>query len=712
LPIAFAAIFLATLLALPFNSPSLAQGIEEEKPVTLVADELEYDDENQLIIARGNVEVIQGDQILMADEITVFQAENRVRADGNIVLVSPDGQVLFGETAELTNDFSEGFIQAISVLLSDDTRLAAVSGRRVGGTRLELNRVVASPCNECAGGIDRPLWQIKASRVTHNSDTGVVIYRHARLEIFGVPVFYTPFLSHPDPTVKRRTGLLTPTFGSNSDLGLTIRVPLFVTLGRSADILLDPMVTTRETVLLSGEFRKRFNNGEFRTRAGVTKERTGAERVRGHVNADFRFDLNPYWRAGGDINVASDDTFLDRYGIDGSDTLRNHLYVEGFTSRNYAALEAFAFQGLSPEDDQQRTPYIAPDIDISLVGQPKTIGDIIGGRFFADANMRALTRETGVDSQRISLAGGWQLPINGLLGEQWTIEGSVQGDVYHVENHFRIDTGEEFDGFRGRFYPQLKIDWRWPFVRSVSRNIQQFIEPVGQIVISPNGVNKFGIPNEDSILFEFDETALFQGNRFPGLDFLEDGKHAAYGVNFGIFGLGGGNATAFVGQSYQFRENNAALTGTGISDHFSDYVARVDLSPTKYIRLHWKARLDKDSFEARRQEAQGSVGVPVFRVGVNYAFFEALDEFPEREEVTTTISSQFSEHWSFRTEWRRDLATDRNVHYGASLGYKCDCFDGEISWRREFTRNRDVDPEHLFMVRASFKHLGQIQSGF
>lgn len=694
----------------PWAPAQAQQAPAADEPVMLVADELEYDQENNIIIARGNVEVIQGEQILMADEITIFQNENRIRADGNIVLVQPDGQVIFGRTAELTNDFSDGFIRAISVLLADDMRIAAVSGQRIGGVELELNRVVASPCRECASG-SSPLWQIKAARVTHNSETGNVVYRHARFEIFGVPVFYTPFLSHPDPTVKRRTGLLAPSFGANSDLGATARFPLFVTLGRSADFLFDPMVTTRETALIAGELRKRFDNGQFRIRAGVTKERRSSDQIRSHIDTDFNFDVNDYWRFGGEVKIASDDTFLERYSIDKSDTLRSRLYAEGFTSRNYASVEALAFQGLEQIDNQQRTPIIAPDINISLIGQPQYFGNILGGRYEADLNIRALTREQGVDSQRLAISAGWELPINGLIGDLTTIEVSMRGDLYHVENFTRPDTGRAYDGISGRFHPQLKIDWRLPLVRSVSRNIQQFIEPVGQLVIAPNGVNQAGIPNEDSTLFEFDETSLFAGNRFPGLDFVEDGKHFSFGLNFGVFGLGGGTATAFVGQSFQFRENSPSLTGTGIEDSFSDYVVRVDLSPTRFIDLLWKARLDKDTGQARRIETQGNVGVPVFNVGFDYVFFEALGEFPEREEITTTFRSQFNDRWSVGGEWRSDLTSDGDtIYYGASLRYTCDCADLELSWRRNFTRNRDVAPESTILLRATLKHLGQLSS--
>lgn len=689
-----------------------AQG--DAAPVMLVADELEYDQENQLIIARGNVEVIQGGQIILADEITIFQAENRARADGNIVIVQPSGEVIFGSTAELTDDFNEGFIRNISMLLADDTRMAAVSGRRVDGVEMELYRVVASPCRECAGeSIGRPLWQIRASRVVHNAETRNVIYRHARFEIFGVPVFYTPYLSHPDPTVRRRSGFLTPLFGSNSDLGVTARVPYFVTLGPSRDFVFDPMFTTKETVLVAGEYRQRFSNGQLRARFGVTKEVTGSERVRSHFDSEFDFNINDYWRAGGHLQIASDDTFLERYGINFSDTLVNRLYAEGFSPRNYASVEALAFQGLNSEDIQDRSPIVAPLINVALVGEPQYVGGFLGGRYAADLNMRAITREQGIDSQRISGIAAWRLPVNGLIGDQMAIEVSVRGDVFRVENSVlaEIPVPRAFDGIRGRFYPQLKVDWRLPFVRAVGQNVQQFFEPVAQLVIAPNGGNPDGIPDEDSILFEFDETSLFSGNRFPGLDRVEGGKHFAYGVNFGVVGINGGTATAFIGQSFQFQENFRDLRGTGIENHFSDFVVRVEANPLRFIEVLYKARLDKDDFTPRRTELAANVGVPQLRLNVDYVFFEAFSEFPRREEITFGVSSRFAEHWRGTLNLRRDLTGEGNtLSYGGSISYHCDCLDLELIYRRDFTTDRDVDPEDTFLLRATLRHLGQLES--
>ena len=697
----------ASLLVAPALAQSLSSSVgTSDEPITLVADELEYDREDQLIIARGNVEVLQGDQIVMADEIIIFQIERRVRANGNVVIVSSDGQVVFGETAELTDDFKDGFIRKMSVLLEDDTRIAAVSGRRIGGTELELNRIVASPCRECASESGQPLWQIRAQRVTHNSATGNIIYRHARIEIFGVPVFYTPYLSHPDPTVKRRTGLLAPQVGTDSDLGGTLRVPYFVELGSNKDIFFDPLFTTEGSVLLSGEYRQRFNNGEIRSRMGVAREDvdSGGINYRGFTDTEVNFDVNDYWRAGADIQISSDDTFLDRYAINRADTLTSRVFAEGFGRRSYALAEAIGFQGLNIEDDQDLIPIVAPNIQLSYLGEP----NYMNGRFSADLNIRGLTRRTGPDSQRVSVSGGWQMPIDGLVGDKITLNASARADLYYLHNSMLMASGRTFNGYKSRFYPEFSVDWRWPLVRPVGNHIQQLIEPVAKLVIAPNGGNPDGIPNEDSILFDFDETSLFKSNRLVGLDRVEGGKHFSYGTNIGVMGLGGGHATAFIGQSIQFTERGKALAGTGIENTFSDYVIRVEVAPIRFLNILYKTRLDKDTLETRRAELEASAGTEIFNFEVNYAFFDAINEFPTREQVGFAATSQVTPHWVAGAHFSRDLVAQDTLAYGATLTYQCDCINVQLSYTRSFTRDRDVDRTDTFLLKVTLKHLGEL----
>ncbi|HET7883387.1 MAG TPA: LptA/OstA family protein, partial [Acetobacteraceae bacterium] len=134
-----------------------------DQPVTFTADSVEYDRDNALVIAQGHVEAWQNDHVLRADRITFDRNTGIAAAKGNVALLEPDGQVLFAEYAELTQDMNNGVLRDMRAILAENGRLAANGARRTEGKLNEMSRVVYSTCNLCKDDPSKPpLWQIRA----------------------------------------------------------------------------------------------------------------------------------------------------------------------------------------------------------------------------------------------------------------------------------------------------------------------------------------------------------------------------------------------------------------------------------------------------------------------------------------------------------------------------------------------------------------------
>lgn len=700
------AIALPLFVALLFGAAAHGQSVETDQPVLMTADDLAFDEDLGTATARGNVEIIQGDRVLRADAVTYNQRDDIVTATGNVVLLEPSGDVLFAEFAELTADMREGFLRGFRMLLNDDSRLASVSAQRRGGVETELTRAVYSPCRDCTGFDDEPLWQVKARRVTHNAEEQEVVYRDAIIEFLGIPVAYTPFLTHPDPTVERKSGFLTPTFGVSNILGSSIQTPYFWAIAEDRDLTFDPILSTEQLPVLSGEYRQRFADGEHQTRLSMTSDdsQTGQSRLRGHIESSSKFSIDDVWRWGADVNAASDDTYLQRYGFSGADTLTSRLFVEGFGRRTFASANAYYFQGLREEDEQDKIPLVAPNLDYNFVGDPNSFGGITT----LDANVRALTREEGASSQRISLTPGWQISHTDDLGSITSFRASAQTSLYNASD-VGTSNGPE-SSVTGRVFPQAIVSWRYPWVRRSGAN-SQIIEPLTALILAPNGANPESIPDEDSQSVAFDETNLFAANRFAGTDRVEDGQRVVYGLRTGFFGENGGSTTLVVGQSYRFRKSSPFPSGSGLEDQLSDIVASLQITPTPFIDLLYKTRFDHDSFRARRTELSTVIGPPALRLDLDYVFFDRTSVFGDREEVTAGLSSQITDQWSTRVETRRDLTTEGGtLSYGGALVYECDCMNFELLYERTFTRDRDVPPIESLKFRITLKSLGQFGS--
>ena len=235
------------------------------QPLLLQADELIYDKKSDRIIAKGNVEVYYKNYALNADALTYDQKANTLDAVGNVRIKEPDGAVVNADRITLTDDFRDGFIRSFKAVTKDEARIAATSAVRKDGNTTVFERGVFTPCKQCETDPDAPpIWRIKAGKITHKKDEGNVYFEDGVFELFGVPLVWVPYFYYPDPTVKRRSGFLTPEYSHSDDLGFTAGVPYYYSLSPSADLTVTPILTTEAGFLLKADWRQRLSNGSYR----------------------------------------------------------------------------------------------------------------------------------------------------------------------------------------------------------------------------------------------------------------------------------------------------------------------------------------------------------------------------------------------------------------------------------------------------------------
>ena len=463
--------------------PALAQSGGNNQPVLLNADELTYDETLGIVIASGDVELAQGDRLLLADRVTYNEKTSVVTATGNIRLLEPSGDVIFADYSELTDDLAQGFVQQVRVLLTDNSRVAGTEAERTDqGRFMRINRAVYSPCNLCESDPTRaPLWQLRANRVVHDKEEKEIIYRDARLEMFGIPVLYTPYFAHPDPSVDRKSGFLSPIFGYGGNLGTFGAVPYYWTIAPDKDATITPLFSTEDGVQLRGEWRQRFESGRLfldgsivnadrKTSSGEVKE----DQWRGHLFGNGLFDLNDTWRTGFDLEKTSDRSYLRRYRISGEDILTSRAFVEGFQGRNYAVANAYQFDDL--RENFENEPYVIPLAEAQLLGEPDSV---LGGRWSLDLGLVGFQRPEGQDTQRASVEAGWQREFMADAGFITTVSGSLRSDAYYVTDYVRDNdlTGQGREDTELRLFPQGQVTVRYPVARQIG-SVQHVVEPI------------------------------------------------------------------------------------------------------------------------------------------------------------------------------------------------------------------------------------------
>ncbi|MDJ0386849.1 LPS assembly protein LptD [Roseomonas sp. E05] len=683
-------------------------------PVTFTAESVEYDRERNLVTASGAVEAWQNERILRADRFTFDRNTGIATAEGHVQLLQPDGQVLFADRAELTGDLRDGVLDGLSARLAQNGRLVANGARRTGGSLLDLSRVLYSSCDLCAEDPTAPpLWELRARYATHDQEEKRLRYRDASLLLGGVPVLYTPYLSHPDPSAPRASGFLTPTLGTSSFLGGFVQTPYYWAIDPSQDLILSPTLSTKQDPGLGWAYRRRFNAGEI-SATGSFGQRDGAKDEEGwgaHIFSRGQFALDEHWRTGFNFNRASSEAYLRAWRYPSQRTLSSDIYAEGFWgAEGYARIDARGYQGLSEVDDTGQIPLVLPN----LYSDYWWGRDRLGGYFTMDASAFALSRSEGTDTRRLASRLRYELPHVDRWGEIWTVRMQADGMGYWADD---LDLAPNYasqgsvEDARGNV--RLGLDWRLPMLRSAGEYGSQLIEPRVQVVTGPSMGRQTLIPNEDSLEFEFTDANLFELNRFPGRDRQEGGTRVDAALRGAWFFPNGGQLEGLVGRSYRASREEVFEEGSGLEDKASDWVGRVRLSPVPWLDLTARTRLDKDGLTPRLVETQGRVSFGRASVSASYLYTvpsAALTTQQERREVSGSVSGQVTRYWRAGAFGRYDLELNRAVAAGVSLTYEDECLIFDTRFARTYADPTSTSSYYtsdtVLLFRLSFKTVG------
>lgn len=563
------------------------------------------------VLARFRNTTLRAGEVSYDLNLGVATARDRVE------FTDPDGNQVFASQIQIDSDLRAGVAVDFATRFRNGASLMAATAVRRSERVNELNYAVFTPCPICdaEGNTKQPSISIQAENVVQDEALRAILYRNALFRIGGVPVFYLPFFSHPDPTVDRASGFLVPIPSYDEGRGVSVEVPYLQVISPSEDWLISPQFNTDVAPFLNLQWRRRFADGSIVLRGGYTYEKNFGDfdvDTDGDIDTDVRFgDLTSRsyllgygafdpagpWRWGFTAERTSDKTLFDRYdvrtpyqdnGLYYGDERRliSQLYAERQTDRSYFSIAAFSIQSLRVKEFNPVTPalnvfesdgdlpYVAPLIEARW--EPD--GPVLGGRLRLRGSAVSLSRDDyigspvlrpevipvgptvgypGVDSRRISGQAEWRRTVISPMGIRWEPFVDVRADIYSVSDLPPM-MGLEGDTIsRGRATAGLDISY--PLIRRIGPGADLILEPMAQLSVSTDPDLDPRIPNEDSETLELDESSLFRTDRFPGNDLLEGGLRFTTGARATLRWGDSRQASLFVGRSFRDSEESGFL---------------------------------------------------------------------------------------------------------------------------------------------------------
>lgn len=731
----------AALLALAFADPdtALAQAVDpagdagpaasdSSGPIGFEADKVEYNDKNDDITASGNVTLHRANQSLRADSVLWNRKTGKIVAQGNIRMVDEDGNQLFTEHVELTDELKAGAMQGMLLVLREGGRMAANGGARDEKGNIVLDHAAYSPCEveDSKGCPKKPTWRITARQALYDPVTHTVRLRGARVELFGIRLLPLPGLSIATDG-RAISGLLIPNFRFTPSNGLEISEAYYQRLAPNRDITATGSFYTKAAPMLAVQYRALTDKGAYQITGyatdsdvipieGVTP--TSEKEFRGYIFANGKFQLSPQWSVTSSIRRATDRTFLRRYDISRDDRLRSMIDVERIDANSYLSIAGWATQTLRVADNQGLVPLALPAIDYRRrLNMP-----VVGGKVELQFNSLAIVRTAGQDTQRLFASARWDLRKITGMGQIVTLTGLLRGDAYHSSNNQLTTTSiyRGLPGWQTRGVATAALDVQWPLVGKLLGG-SQVITPHVQVVASPP-IRNLAVPNEDARAIELEDSNLFALNRFPGYDRIEDGVRFTYGFDW-QFEKPRWRIKATVGQSYRLTNDPTLLpVGTGLSDRTSDIVGRTEISYRNFVKLTHRYRIDKDSFAFRRNEIDLSIGnqrnyVELGYTKLNRNISANLEDLKDSEELRAAVRVAFARYWSLFGSSVVNLGQSTNqtqvvangfqpLRTRVGVAYQDDCLDVSLTWRRDYIAIGDTRRGNTFEVHIGLRNLG------
>ena len=694
------------------TTPGLANEVDFE------ADSVEVNRDEGVIIATGNVILRQADETLYTDRLIYNEAADLAIAIGKVRLIQGDGGATLSDRMELSEQFTRMIARPLISSFEDGTRFAAREGEAVQGEQAIYRYGRYTPCKCDWDEGEQPIWEIRSSRIVHDMQSRTIRHENMRLHIFNLPFFWLPVLAHPDWTVNRRSGFLGPRYSYSTDLGTVLSVPWFQVLGPTRDVEIEPVWFQHRGNAAKITYRERWNNFDLDANLYTGELETykkSRERVAG-IDARLTGEMQGGWRVAGQLQRASQDTFLRRYGFLEDTSLESKLSAEKVTRRRYYRVAASDMQGLSSSDTRDKEPTILPFVQYEYERPTARPGTSMRTRLSA----LQLDNDNGHEMQRWTGMTEF-IQTREMIGGRTRLEAGFTGSYHNIEQ--RAD-GKTKLGELGRGHSHVSADWQAPI--EVKLGNQPFLLTPRLKATHIGGADRTDdIPNRDSSDFRLDEANIFLIHRFQGEDYYLPGARLDGGISLWTESAQLGQISGFLGLSRRLSGKTATgLTAKARSD-YSDYVASLRLDPPGPLSLSFAGRADQHNFKLNESRSTLALNFADTKITITHAqlssaYFTSTTE--DLEEAKITATQQLPGGWSLQADqvWnlssgesRRDSSTVKLAWTG---GFQ-DCVTLSLDYKRVPGSDRDIRNIDELQLLLNFKYLGSIsqsnlKSGF
>jgi len=710
-----------------YASPTAELNADGEYPIVLEADDVAADGDD-VVTLTGNAEVSQGRQTIVADKIQYYRETERVVAEGSIEVISPNGDYLSGESVDVVTTTSIGSLTDAQFKLakgiSSEGGIDTVQiDSRGSAERIELEgegfvRLHNSSYTNCAEGNNSVV--VSSKKLELDRLDGVGVARNATVRFYGVPLFYTPYISFPIND-ERKTGFLTPKFGSDEESGNVIELPWYWNIAKNQDATIIPRYYTDRGFQLGAEYRLRTQKSSTYIYGEVLPDDDLFGDDRELIRIQHSHQLTDNLSAIINYNDVSDADYFDDLSSDVS------LFSASFVPRDVQLNYRSRFFNVNARFNEFE--IVDPDIDLAdepLERRPSISFNTRfprlknGLKFGISGNYTDYNSDVLVDGTRFvlnsfveqSFENSWgyikpAVSVNYRTFDLENIAATEENRPSFTVPTFSIDSG---------LYLEKEINW-------FGAKATQTLEP-RLFYAYASDEDQSDVPLFDTSNVNFNNfDNIFRVNRFFGQDRFGDNNQVTLGLTTRIIDQKSGDEwiKASIGQVYYLDDLEQNLvTGDVVEEGIGDFLAELRTRGLGAWSTYSFIQYDHDEDEirtARFELAYEPENDNRKRLSVGYYFSELEDSLLTAQNVNNVDQITFNLEWPISDRWqllfeeRYSIEDSDSLFRDIGIEYNACCWKLRLRAQDRLT-NRDIDDRRTSVfLELELTSLGSIRSG-
>ena len=647
-----------------------------ESEIIIDADVIEVN--KNKITANGNILIKNKDFTSSSDKLIYDDEKEEIRSTGNIIIKDSLNNHYYFDKLISNKNFSNALGTNTKIRMVDGSRIVGSTFSRTGSNINRIDNASYTPCfkenyiiKNCPG------WKLNAKKVIHDVERKNIYYQGATLSILNIPILYSPFFSHPDPTVKKRSGLLMPTISSDNRLGTSLSIPYFYNISSNYDLTFTPTIQSKADDYYSINYRHLSSNHNINIDVSITNDesKTGTKNhifINGNIN-------NPFGKFDYKIENSNNDTYLRKNYINQQTVLASGLIFTKEKVNSYLEFETYAYKHLN-NTLGQKWEYIYPSVIYNVYNYNDPIYGLNWKIDNSLLNYKDINKNfnqqisTQVESKNIYISRKTGLRLENIIQNRLVYFNNSQNNYNQI-----------------RIFPQISSKISFPLTKNY-KNKNEILEPIIMPILAPY--------NNYSDNQTITTGNIFSLNRATSISQWESGPRINYGINW-LISNDNLTLSSSIGQSAKINKDSNFNNSNEISNYFIG--STLDFGEIGYLKTD--ITIDRKNFYLKDNNINSSIEIGKVKLGFDYDY-ETLNKIKTSEQISIGAKIDFIKSTKLIMSIRKDLMSDKSIGNSMGLHYENDCLAINFDYYRDFTSIDDIKNSRGFSFNIVLKPFG------